>query len=487
MKLYRAISQTIAQFWWLGLLLVGSGAIWKFSSEPEPIGFHLRLGELILASSSLPWEDTFSWSAAGMHYAPEEWLHGVVLAATNASPLLIAVVLLFAGVGVFLLSQERGQHSIGPWVSLVTYFIFTRHLWSLSPHLWSILLLPYLALYSGREHLRARVIAIFLLLLWANFDRGVVAFPLLLCSWLIGAAVEQRSLRPKNAGTLLFIAAVVLVPVFTPAGFALYCNFLSAFSGENLYLPQLVGFERPNFHNLPLFAGAPVLLIFALAKLNRTLPWREVFTLLASLLMMVFVTRLAPPFMLCLALVVGEVAEQLFQRIKQSESRPSRVAELLLAMGLGASVFYVSNSFEARDPLWGEVKGVIGEISREYEQRGATLRLVNDLPIAGELIGVSVPVYIDKRPTLYRKALEAQTLTGNILSDYTELFQLKSRWREVLEFWKFNVAVVSDNNFLPGLLVEREGWQVVKHLRYRNHPKNIPNPGHGVIILKREH
>ena len=197
---------------------------------------HVRFGQDILASRSIPAVDPYSYLTAGQHWINHEWLAEVVLAAAyNAAGdgglLAIKIFILLAIVGLLYrhLRAEGARTLAAGVVILAVAFIMEVGTRTIRPQLFSYLffLLLLLTIYAAQtRHVRALWLAPPLLAVWANFHGAFVAGLGLLAVWSatriaeIGrAAIKEKSpwVRPCCQIALPGLAAV-LAAMLNPYG-----------------------------------------------------------------------------------------------------------------------------------------------------------------------------------------------------------------------------------------------------------------------------
>lgn len=185
--------------------------------------WHLRTGQLILDTASIPSYDPFSWTASGRPWVPHEWLSQVAFAKAfdmwGASSLLIINGLL-VGTALTILHMTLRRLGVGLWsraIALAFAATFSSITWTVRPHVFSILFLSaflYLVLghYKG-WHERSIWLLVPLTLVWANMH-GVFVSGLGLV-WIF-AVTEWVGHRKKQ---LAFVAAVATcVAMINPNG-----------------------------------------------------------------------------------------------------------------------------------------------------------------------------------------------------------------------------------------------------------------------------
>src|SRR5580700_4177062 len=183
-------------------------------ADPD-IGWHIRTGELILATHSLPRTDPFSSTMQGQPWFAWEWLYDLLLGILHRACGLNGVVwlcgLLVAATFVVLLSQllQRGTGLLLAIVlMLLAEFASTIHLYA-RPHIvsWLFSLLWFVVLerwegWDRPEHgSLPRWIPWFFpasMLLWVNLHGGWLFGMALLTIYIFAAFVESVGAQKKD-------------------------------------------------------------------------------------------------------------------------------------------------------------------------------------------------------------------------------------------------------------------------------------------------
>ena len=268
----------------LYLLLISS---WRFLLDSDA-GWHIRNGQLIIETGSVPRTDPFSFSMAGKEWFAWEWLADVLMALAHqarglAGVVAGAVILLLLAFGLlYRIMIRRGSDPLVASVLVLFAAICGIVHWLARPHLFSILLLIiWLALVEGYHRRRSSWILLtpLIVALWANIHGAFVIIFALLAIYGIGEAAEmirrgERRVaelwRPIIAyggvGVLSLLAALI-----TPYGLGLY-QHIWKFLNDRQLLASTQEFQSPDFHQLD---GKLVEALLVLGGLAIFLAWRE--------------------------------------------------------------------------------------------------------------------------------------------------------------------------------------------------------------------
>lgn len=254
--------------------------------------WHLRLGETIFTTKSLPWLDSFSYTAFGRHQFTGEWLADLLIYLTFDSAgfpglnLLKALLLFIAG--FFLYKQMTGESAAGKSrataavITLLIVLFAVRFRLFVRPYLFS---LPFMAIFyyllerwRGGINDRRIYLLPLLMLFWANMSVGAV-FGL----FLLGVATlldigERRSWRLLP---VLFLS--VAASLANPETYRLYTLALDLTSDP---YRALIGEYQPVTTDILFGSGLRYTLCFQILAVGGTLyflflrGWKDLFKLI---------------------------------------------------------------------------------------------------------------------------------------------------------------------------------------------------------------
>jgi hypothetical protein len=240
-------------------------------ADPD-IGWHIRTGERILATHSLPRTDTFSSTMHGQPWFAWEWLYDILLGILHHACGLNGVVwlcaLLVAAVFTMLLAQllRRGAGLLlAIMLMLLAETAATIHLYA-RPHivswLFSLLWFVVLERWERCEHARPpRWIFWFFpasMLLWVNLHGGwlfgmallvIYSFAALVESWRTrknDALAATRAMQRARAMAAAFVAAAAAT-LANPYGWRLHAHIYRYLSDRYL-MDHIEEFRSPDFH-----------------------------------------------------------------------------------------------------------------------------------------------------------------------------------------------------------------------------------------------
>lgn len=224
-------------------------------------GWHIRNGEFILATRSVPRVDSFSYTKAGQPWYAWEWLYDAVIGAIHHVAGLNGVVFFTAFViaGTFALLfrfvlRRSGNFAAALSLTLMAAAAAQIHMLA-RPHVlsWLFTLLWVEALYRFEEGKRSALLWLPpLMLLWVNvhggFILGLVLVALFGCAriWSYMATPNAED-RQKVIQLAVVFCACLAITLLTPYGYKLHVHVYQYLSNGFL-MNSINEFMSPNFH-----------------------------------------------------------------------------------------------------------------------------------------------------------------------------------------------------------------------------------------------
>lgn len=217
--------------------------LWTFVSGPHgwaslltdgDAGWHIRTGEAILDSGSVPRVDPYSFSKPGQPWFAWEWLSDVGMGALHRAGGLKAIVWFsavliaaFAGVLLRYMMWKGANALVALVMTLVAVGACSIHFLA-RPHLTTLLLVPVTAwmIEADRRKQSGRIwLLVPLMAVWTNLHGGFVAGILLTGATAVGVTIEclagNRILMPAYRYGIL-TALCSLATVVNPYGVELH-------------------------------------------------------------------------------------------------------------------------------------------------------------------------------------------------------------------------------------------------------------------------
>jgi len=251
----------------VSLFGIFGGATALFSDSDS--GWHIRNGEGILATRSLPHADPFSFSKPGGPWVTWEWGADVLMGAANSVSGLGGVALLYGFlIGASVWMWFRLSHVAGGNVLLACLFVLpmlptTKMHWLARPHVfsWLFLLATVWACERAPHRLRWRhlVLAAMMAAVWANLHASFFFGPLIAFIYAAGVYLKPWIWQPLPRGELeptaeaggrsyiLLAIAASLGTLANPNGWRLHQHVFLYLSNTRM-LDQIIEFQSFNFH-----------------------------------------------------------------------------------------------------------------------------------------------------------------------------------------------------------------------------------------------
>ena len=239
-------------------------------------GWHIRSGELILATGAIPRTDPFSYTKHGEPWYAWEWMYDVVIAAIHHVSGLNGVVLFtaavisitFALLFRFIL-RRSGNLAVAAFLTLLAMAAAQVHMLA-RPHVlsWLLTLLWVETLYRFEDGEGSVLLWLPpLMLLWVNVHAGFILGLGLLGVFAMGriwsAVTTARGQWRKVAQLTGILAVCLLTTLLTPYGYRLHVHVYRYLS-DSFLMNNIDEFMSPNFH-LPVYGYFELFLLLVIA------------------------------------------------------------------------------------------------------------------------------------------------------------------------------------------------------------------------------
>lgn len=441
--------------------------------------WHLKTGQYILETGSIPREEIFSYTKAGEPWIAHEWLSEIVFYSIyrfSGFPGIIlfrALLILFIFLLVFkttlrranLISGERGNTALTSALIVLAVIAFSVG-WTPRPHFFSYLLfalcLEILEGYRWREKNRLFLIPL-LMVIWVNLHAGFILGFFLLLFYLIGEIAKREFARARFL--LLILLVTVLAALANPYGHqGLFYPFSYILGANRFHKTVITEWFPPDFKSyhvqvfeIILFLG---ILSFILSSRSvEFLDWGLFlffthFSLRSSRYLPLF-ALVSPP------LIAGYLSAFFRERLgklaqKQEPLSPRRKSYL----SAGLFIFWVLlSSFLC----WQRANRILSDSRTKTEEnlpRKAVDfllahpregNLFNKYRWGGYLIWKEVKVFVDGRADVYGQGL---------IGDYLQI-QRGENWKELLQKYEIETVIWPAKEILPTILRESGEWKII--------------------------
>jgi hypothetical protein len=448
--------------------------------------WHLKTGQYIIETRSIPHTDIFSTLRFGSEWVTHEWLSEVfiysVFRTLGYGGLIVVFSILITG-SFWLVQQrcrKRGVHPYVAGLAVLLGAVATMPTWGVRPQMFSLLFasifISFLDRYSRREASPSVWWLAPLMILWVNLHAGfalglvliVLTIAGLLLDWLLlrkdSFAHVWRHARPLSGLLVICVAAVCL----NPNGARIYSYPFETLSSHAM-MQYIQEWRSPDFHN-PLFQFLALLLLAtftALALSNKRARPGELLMLAATAWATLRSGRNVTFFALVAIPLLAEhsctlIASHRWSRWlgtskkREPEQRsPLKIVlnVLLFALALAVVALGVGRAVKLQ-PVVEAQEFPAAAVDFIRDQKPAQ-PIFNEYAWGGYLIWKLYPdyrVYIDGRADVYGDELMKEFLAVN---------DGKPTWREPLDNHGIRTVLVKPDAALASLLRRDGVWQNV--------------------------
>ena len=231
---------------------------WRQFFRDSDTGWHIRTGEHILNTRSLPFADPYSFTRAGEPWFAWEWGADVVTAGAehNGAGLAGVAVLYAVAIAVttwlwWQLTWAMGGDFLLAWLLAVPMLSTTNLHWLARPHIfgWVFAMLAVWLAERGRSLIPVAALSI----VWTNFHASFFLLPVILLIYAAGefagpllfAGVARRESRSRWLLTASGVAA--LMTFVNPYGWHVHQHVFQYLSNSEL-IDRIAEFQSFNFH-----------------------------------------------------------------------------------------------------------------------------------------------------------------------------------------------------------------------------------------------
>ncbi len=438
-------------------------------SDPD-MWWHMKAGELIATTHSIPRVDVFSFTAAGHPWTAQEWLSEVTIYSAyhlgGYSGLMLWLCILASALvlaGFALSALYSGNVKVAFLGGLVTWLFSTIGL-AVRPHMigYLLLLCELMILQLGRRRDARWFYGLPpLFALWINFHSSfvlgfVVLAVVLGCSFMEfewGLVVAQRW-RGNISKTLAIAAGLSGAALFlNPIGPKLIWYPFEVMFTQPLNLGFITEWQQPDFstsHGLVLLIVAALIVAIPLVRCVKI----QVHELLLLALLFYFAAchgRMEFLFGIVAAPIVCRLLADTWGQYQPEDDRilPNAVLKLIEELTV-VLAFPKSRNLVEQVNQNNPVKAV------EFIQRsGLSGRMLNDYVYGGFLIWAAPEhrVFVDGRADVYEPA--------GVLADYMRFMSQDSDPKTILEKYRIDLCLVSQDQPIAQVLPLIPGWRKV--------------------------
>jgi hypothetical protein len=462
--------------------------------EDADTGWHIRNGEIILATHSVPRTDMFSYTKAGQPWYAWEWLYDAVIAAIhhvaglNGVVLFTAIIIAstFALLFGFLL-RRSGSFVVAVALTLLAAAAAQVHMLA-RPHVlsWLFTLLWVEVLFRFEEGERRALLWLPpLMLLWVNvhggFILGLVLLALFGCAriWDSWMAPSERD-RQKLIALAGAFCACLAVTLLTPFGYQLHVHVYQYLSNSFL-MNSIAEFMSPNFHvaEYKYFELFILLSILGVALGRVRLATHELLLLLFAIHAGLFAGRNIPLSAILISLAIAPLWAGIVSRYSEPGACSRWLGSLLETvndisanmagmekrfrghvLAIAALVAATAIVLNGGRVLSAQVvsarfndKTIPVKAAEFIARNGIHDHLFNSDGWSGYLIYRLYPgtkVFFDDRHDFYGQAF---------IQEYLKTANAGWQWQETLDKYQVKWVLIATDSPLAGVLKQSRGWR----------------------------
>lgn len=444
-------------------------------------GHHIRTGEYIIDTLTIPRHDIFSFLSPPIPWTAHAWLSEVIMAVIHRAFGLTGIVVFFAFLIasvyylLFKVIQTYKGNILGAILVVILVIAASLIHWMARPHIFSLLLMVawYYILdsyqYNNRNYL---YVLPPIMLLWVNLHGGFMAGFILIGVYLFGnlfgffVSQEDKRISYKKKAELLglTVIACILTSLINPHGYHIL-TFPFELTSNRLIVDNVNEYMSPNFHEPIPFKYLLLLMIAAFAISKKELNVMEVVLALVFTYMALYSTRFIPLFAIIIAPILVKQADLIFE---QADGR-------FFAFLKKRSDVIVSADAASKGFLW-PIAGILltvvfavsGKIGYGYYEEATPARamdflkkenirgnMFNNDEFGDYIIYAAWPkykVFFDGRFDMYGEGR---------MKEYLKVTRVQPGWKDVLEKYKIDWIIYNANSPLSLFLMERDDWKLI--------------------------
>jgi len=444
-------------------------------------GYHIRAGQYIIQTLSVPKTDIFSFHTPPLPWTAHEWLSEVIMASVHDSAGLSGVVVFFAillACTITLLFKTLKSYG-APTLLATAIALFvccaSQIHWLARPHVFSFLLMISWH-YVLESWQRGRVNRLYLLplsmLLWVNLHGGFLGGFILLGAYSIGnlfhtlsRPLEERdSYRQRLSQLMATTGACLLACLCNPSGYQILLFPFKLVSNRFL-MDHVSEFLSPNFHDFLPFKYLLLLLVALLAVSKKKVEPSELVLILIFTNMALYSARYIPLFALVVAPTLVRQSEQAQKNISGKladflRRRSDNIARLdaratgfiwpaaaLIAVVVAVGSGRIHHGFDPK------VKAV--DAVEFLMQEKIAGNMFNDDEFGDYLIYRGYPTYkvfFDGRSDMYGTAK---------LQEYMKITGFEAGWEGIIDKYRITWIFYGTNSNLSRFLLNNREWILI--------------------------
>lgn len=455
-------------------------------------GYHIRAGEYIIETLSIPKKDIFSYLSPPLPWTAHEWLSEVIMALIHNVSGLTGIVIFFSftiasAYYIFFRMLKGYKSNIILSILLVLLVIASSQIhWLARPHIFSLLLiLIWYHILDEYQYKDKNYLYLLppIMLLWVNLHGGFMAGFFLVGIYLFGNLLKSIAYkdmkgkrRAKSLGLIMLLC--LTASLVNPYGYNILL-FPFKLTSNKFIMDNVNEFLSPNFHEPMFFTYLFFIMIAVLAISKARLNTIELTLTLLFTYMSLYSVRYIPLFSIIVAPILLRQVQKLIDEKKGGfveflNKRAEKIAAaddsakgyLLPAMAvIIVIVFAASGRIEfGFDKKLKPVDAV--EFLKKEKIHG---NMFNNDEFGDYIIYSAWPeykVFFDGRSDMYGT---------DIMKEYFKITRIQPGWDKVIEKYNIDWIIYNSNSALSLFFMAGDDWKLIYADKVANiFVKNIP-------------
>ena len=443
-------------------------------------GYHIRAGEYILKTLSIPRQDIFSFIDPPLSWTAHEWLSEVIMAVVHRSLGLTGIVIFFSLIislsySLFFKILKANNDIISSIFFVLLVLGSSWIHWLARPHIFSLLIMIiwyYLLDEFQYKDKNSLYVLPPIMLLWVNFHGGFLTGFILIGIYLFGNIVKfitSHDLEKyiyKRKATLLGLITIVclLASLINPFGYHILLFPFKLVSNKYI-MNHISEFLSPNFHDPLLFKYFLLLMFVILALSAVKTNLIELLLILMFTNMSLYSARYIPLFSIIVAPILLRQLGAIYERsdgrltkfIKKRSDNISKIDKsakgYIWAVAAIILVVFSANTGKI-DYKFDEKTKPVAAVEFLKKEKIAGNMFDND-EFGDYIIYAAWPeykVFFDGRSDMYGV---------DMLKEYLKVANIKPGWNEVLKKYHINWIIFNANSVLSLFLMQRDDWKLI--------------------------
>jgi hypothetical protein len=483
-KLSHFLTPSIADIFFITIFLsLALGSTEKLLGDCDT-GYHIRAGEYIIQTLSIPRKDIFSFISPPINWTAHEWLSEVIMAAIHSRFGLKGVAVFYSGLIAlvyYLLSRILRRLNINFFISsilvILTLSSSLLHLFA-RPHIFSwVMVVVWYGFLDTYRHQGKNLLYLLpiLMVLWVNLHGGFIIGFILLVIYgagnfamsLSGEKAEREDARHKGRLILKISLVCLAASLLNPIGYHILF-FPLEFVSNRYLMDHISEFLAPNFHEFETLPFRLLLLsIIALIAVSRKrLNIIEFVLLIFFINMGLYSVRYIPLFAIIVAPIGARLANQLLNA--------SNTGIIIWLRRKGTAFAAIDN--QAKGYFWPSLcvitltsvmaatdgtKVTFNEKTKPVaavafmQQEHIPGNMFNNDEFGDYIIYADWPqyrVFIDGRADMYG---------GERVKEYEKISRFEPGWESVVKKYNMNWIIFDADSVLSRYLYGRNDWRLI--------------------------